>query len=125
MEQISYGTGASAATNLNAVFQALADETRRAILVRLLVGDASVKEIAEPFEISQPAISRHLKVLESAGLIDRGVDRQRRPARLKADTMLAAVSWLVDFRPKWGSSFDELDTLLLEMQQHNKEYPNS
>ena len=111
-------------TNLDVVFQALADGTRRAILSRLVHGEASVNEIAEPFNISQPAVSRHLKVLEQAGLIERRVDHQRRPARLRADRMLDAVNWLVDFRPMWGTSFDQLDELLQTMQQ-NKRNPDN
>ena len=107
--------------SLDAVFHALADETRRAILSRLADGEASVNEIAEPFAISQPAISRHLKVLERAGLIERDVDRQRRPARLKAERMLAAVDWLAGFRPMWGTSFGRLDDLLMRMKQNNEE----
>ena len=105
--------------DLDAVFHALADGTRRAILSRLADGEASVNEIAAPFEISQPAISRHLKVLERAGLIERDVDQQRRPARLKAERMVAAVNWLVDFRSMWGASFDQLDDLLMQMKQAN------
>lgn len=104
--------------SLDAVFHALSDGTRRAILSRLADGEASVNEIAEPFEISQPAISRHLKVLERAGLIERDIDRQRRPARLKAEPMLAAVDWLVEFRPMWGTSFSQLDDLLVRMKQN-------
>ena len=112
MEQISYTNGA----HLDAIFHALSDATRRAILARLADGEASVNELAAPFEISQPAVSRHLKVLERAGLIERGIDQQRRPARLRAERMLAAVDWLVDFRPMWGTSFDQLEGVLLEMQ---------
>ena len=103
--------------NLDAVFHALADSTRRAILSRLADGQASVNEIAAPFEISQPAVSRHLKVLERAGLIERYIDEQRRPARLKADNLAVAVDWLVDFRPLWGTSFDQLDDLFVQMKQ--------
>lgn len=114
MEQIGYTSGTS---NLDVVFHALADGTRRAILSRLIEGEASVNELAEPFSISQPAISKHLKVLERAGLVERAIDEQRRPARLKADTLLEAVGWLVDFRPMWGTSFDQLDALLLQMQE--------
>ena len=117
MEQFGYEPGSA---NLDAVFHALADGTRRAILSRLADGEASVSEIAEPFEISQPAVSRHLKVLERAGLIERGVDRQRRPARLKARRMLAAVDWLAEFRPMWGTSFSQLDDLLVQMKQNNE-----
>jgi len=113
MEHIGYISGHP---NLDAVFHALADSTRRAILTRLADGKASVNEIAAPFEISQPAVSRHLKVLERAGLIERDIDEQRRPARLKADNLAVAVDWLVDFRPLWGTSFDQLDDLLVQMK---------
>lgn len=102
--------------DLDAVFAALADPTRRAILARLAGGDASVNEIAAPFEISQPAVSKHLKVLERAGLIERDVDRQRRPARLNAEPMGAAVQWLEEFREFWSASFDQLDGLLDELK---------
>lgn len=117
MEQVDY---IPAQPNLDAVFHALADETRRAILSRLATGEASVKEIAEPFDISQPAVSRHLKVLERAGLIERDIDKQRRPSRLKAEKMIAAVNWLADFRPLWGTSFSQLDDLLVQMKQNNE-----
>jgi DNA-binding transcriptional ArsR family regulator len=103
--------------NLDAVFAALADPTRRAILSRLAAGEASVNEIAAPFEMSQPAVSKHLRVLERAGLIEREVDRQRRPARLKAEPMAAAVSWLEEFKQFWSSSFDQLDGLLEELKK--------
>ena len=106
--------------NLDAVFAALADPTRRAILSRLSAGEASVNEIAAPFEMSQPAVSKHLKVLERAGLIERDVDRQRRPARLRAEPMAAAVSWLDGFKGFWSSSFDELDGLLDELKRAEK-----
>jgi DNA-binding transcriptional ArsR family regulator len=114
MERLGY---TSQPQNLDAVFAALADPTRRAILSRLAAGDASVNEIAAPFEISQPAVSRHLKVLERAGLIERDVDKQRRPARLKAGPMAAAVSWLETFKQFWSSSFDQLDGLLEELKR--------
>ena len=113
MEQLSY---ISVQPNLDAIFAALADPTRRAILSRLAGGQASVNEIAAPFEISQPAISRHLKVLERAGLIERDVDEQRRPARLKAEPMAVAVDWLTEFKAFWGTSFDQLDNILLDMK---------
>ena len=103
--------------NLDAVFAALADPTRRAILSRLAAGEASVNEIAAPFEMSQPAVSKHLKVLERAGLIERDVDKQRRPARLKAEPMAAAVSWLEEFKQFWSSSFNQLDGLLEELKK--------
>ena len=118
MEQISY---TPAPSNLDAVFAALADPTRRAILSRLAEGEASVNEIAAPFEISQPAVSRHLKVLERAGLVERAVDEQRRPARLKAEPMAAAVDWLADFRVFWGTSFDQLDAVLVRMKKQEAE----
>ena len=114
MERVAY---ASRGRNLDAVFAALADPTRRAILLRLAGGEASVNEIAAPFEISQPAVSRHLKVLEQAGLIERDVDKQRRPARLKAEPMAAAVRWLEEFKRFWSSSFDQLDGLLGELKK--------
>jgi DNA-binding transcriptional ArsR family regulator len=113
MEQVGYTPQRQ---DLDAVFAALADPTRRAILSRLAAGEASVNEIAAPFEISQPAVSRHLKVLEQAGLIERDVDKQRRPARLKAEPMAAAVSWLEEFKRFWSSSFDQLDDLLEELK---------
>ncbi len=106
--------------DLDAVFAALADPTRRAILTRLTEGEATVNEIAAPFSISQPAVSRHLKVLERAGLIERDAVEQRRPARLKAQTMVAAVDWLTEFRAFWGKSFDQLDDLLAAMKQQGK-----
>ena len=109
MEQIGYGTQAH---DLDAVFAALSDPTRRSILSRLAAGEASVNELAAPFAMSQPAVSKHLKVLERAGLIERDIDRQRRPARLKAEPMAAAVSWLEEFKRFWSSSFDQLDLVL-------------
>ena len=118
MKQFGYAK-TSDPQQLDAVFHALADGTRRSILASLMQGEASVTELAEPFEISQPAVSRHLKVLEKAGLVERDIDQQRRPARLKADTLLSAVNWLVDFRPLWGTSFDQLDELLTELQMNN------
>lgn len=114
MERSGYTTHPQ---DLNAVFAALADPTRRAILSRLAAGEASVNEIARPFAISQPAVSRHLKVLERAGLIERDIDRQRRPARLRAEPMAAAVRWLEEFRELWSSSFDQLENLLDELKK--------
>ena len=109
--------GHTRASNLDAVFAALADPTRRAILTRLAAGEASVNELAQPFDISQPAVSKHLKVLERAGLVDRDIDRQRRPARLKAEPMAAAVTWLEEFRQFWSASFDQLDGLLEDLKK--------
>jgi DNA-binding transcriptional ArsR family regulator len=116
MEQASYINSPS---DLDAIFSALADPTRRAILTRLADGEASVGEIAAPFEMSQPAVSRHLKVLERAGLIERGVDEQRRPAKLKAETMGAAVEWLAEFEAFWSASFDQLDHVLTQLKKTN------
>jgi DNA-binding transcriptional ArsR family regulator len=103
--------------DLDAIFSALADPTRRAILSRLVKGQASVNEIAAPFEISQPAVSRHLRVLERAGLIERDIDEQRRPARLRAQNMEAAVGWLAEFKEFWGMRFDQLDNVLQNLKQ--------
>ena len=103
--------------SLDAVFAALADPTRRAILTRLASGDAGVNEIAAPFAMSQPAISKHLKVLERAGLIAREADKQRRLARLRAEPMAAAVRWLEAFHEFWAGSFDQLDGLLAELKR--------
>ena len=114
MEKIGYPNPEA---NLDVIFAALADPTRRAILSRLVDGEASVNEIAAPFEMSQPAVSRHLKVLERAGLIERDIDEQRRPARLKAQTMATAVDWLIEFKAFWGTSFDQLDNVLFDMKQ--------
>ncbi len=107
--------------DLDAVFAALADPTRRSILSRLAAGEASVNEIAAPFDMSQPAISKHLKVLERAGLVERDIEKQRRPARLKAEPMAAAVGWLEEFKDFWSSSFEQLDGLLDEMKRAEAE----
>jgi len=107
--------------NLDAVFAALADPTRRAILTRLAKGEASVLELAEPFEISQPAVSKHLKVLERAGLIQRAIDRQRRPARLTPEPMADAIRWLEELRTFWQGSFDQLDALLDDLKTTRKD----
>jgi DNA-binding transcriptional ArsR family regulator len=104
------------AEQLNATFIALADPTRRAILARLAAGDASVMELAEPFAMSQPAISKHLKVLERAGLVSRGRDAQRRPCRLDAKPLEEATKWLQTYRQNWEASFHRLDDLLEEMK---------
>ncbi|MEL7032850.1 MAG: metalloregulator ArsR/SmtB family transcription factor [Pseudomonadota bacterium] len=107
--------------NLDAVFAALADPTRREILTRLADGEATVNEIASPFAMSQPAISKHLKVLERAGLVTRAVDQQRRPARLNAKPMRDAVDWLEAFRDFWLGSFDQLDGLLDELKNNQED----
>ncbi len=101
---------------LDATFAALADPTRRAILARLASGEASVTELAEPFAMTQPAISKHLKVLERAGLISRGSDAQRRPRRLEPRRLAEATKWLERYRQFWEASFQSLDTLLDEMK---------
>jgi len=99
-------------SHLNTTFAALADPTRRAILARLALGEASVTELAEPFAMSQPAISRHLKVLERAGLISRGRDAQRRPRRIEARPLAEATEWLEAYRQFWEDRFQRLDMLL-------------
>ena len=107
----------SAAERLDATFLALADPTRRAILVRLAEGEASGSELAEPFAISQPAISKHLKMLERAGLIKTSQDGQRRPRRIDARPLGAASAWLERYRQAWEQSFTRLDALLDDLQQ--------
>jgi DNA-binding transcriptional ArsR family regulator len=106
----------TSSSSLDATFAALADPTRRAILARLASGDASVNQLAEPFSISQPAISRHLRVLERAGLISRGQDAQRRPRRLAAQPLAEATAWLENYRQFWQQNFERLDSLLDEMK---------
>jgi DNA-binding transcriptional ArsR family regulator len=105
---------------LDATFAALADRTRRAILARLASGDASVMELAEPFSMTQPAISKHLKVLERAGLISRGREAQRRPRRLEPKALAAASDWLEGYRHFWEGRFQHLDALLEEMKIEEK-----
>jgi DNA-binding transcriptional ArsR family regulator len=104
------------ADRLSATFAALADPTRRAILARLALGETSVSELAEPFDISLPAISRHLKVLERAGLIARGREAQWRPCRIKPDALRDVDAWLESYRRFWEASFDRLDGYLQELQ---------
>jgi DNA-binding transcriptional ArsR family regulator len=106
----------SASERLNATFAALADPTRRAILARLASGEASVTELAKPFAMSQPAISKHLRVLERAGLISRGHDAQRRPCRIEAKPLAEANGWLEGYRQFWEERFQRLDALLNEMK---------
>jgi DNA-binding transcriptional ArsR family regulator len=106
----------SPSQRLDATFAALADPTRRAILARLATGEASVMELAKPFAMSQPAISKHLKVLEHAGLISRGFDAQRRPRRLEPKPLAEASGWLEDYRRFWEGSFQRLDALLDELK---------
>jgi DNA-binding transcriptional ArsR family regulator len=105
---------------LDATFAALADPTRRAILARLAVGEASVSELGEPFAMSQPAVSKHLKVLELAGLVSRGRDAQRRPCRIEAAPLAEANAWLERYRQLWDLRFGHLDALLEEMKAAEK-----
>jgi len=102
---------------LDAIFAALADPTRRAILARLASGQAAVNELAEPFDMSQPAISKHLKVLERAGLISGGRDRQRRPRRLEPKPLAVATKWLERYRRLWEGNYQRLDALLEELKE--------
>ena len=106
---------------LDSTFAALADPTRRAILSQLAAGEASVTELAEPFEMSLPAVSKHLKVLERAGLIARGRERQRRPARLEAGPLKEVAEWTERYRRFWEESYERLDDYLEELQGRGKE----
>ncbi len=101
--------------DLDAVFSALADATRRGILARLTEGPATVKELCAPLPISQPAVSKHLRVLERAGLIERSREQTARPAHLRAEPMAAASDWLEHYRAFWNDNFDQLDELLREL----------
>jgi DNA-binding transcriptional ArsR family regulator len=114
MKPIGYGEPSP----LDATFAALADPTRRAILARLASGEASVTDLAQPFEMTQPAISKHLKVLERAGLISRGRDAQRRPRRLEAAPLKDVADWVDHYRQFWTQSFDRLDDYLRKLQIH-------
>jgi len=107
-------------TALNATFAALADPTRRAILARLASGEATVNELAEPFDMSQPAISKHLKVLERAGLIVCGQDAQRRPRKLEAKPLAGAIEWIESYRQHWEAAFARLDEVLEELKVEKK-----
>jgi len=107
--------------NLDSTFAALADPTRRAILGRLALGETSVTELAEPFEMSMPAISKHLKVLERAGLIARGKEAQWRPCKLQAGPLQDASIWIDEYRRFWEQSFDRLDDYLKKLQAKEKE----
>ena len=107
---------------LDATFAALADPTRRAILARLASGEASVTELAAPFEMSLPAVSKHLKVLERAGLIARGRDAQWRPCRLEAGPLKDVAEWLEHYRPFWKQSFDRLEDYLRKVQRKEKRH---
>ena len=114
------GYGITESRRLDATFAALADPTRRAILARLASGEASVNDLAKPFKMSQPAISKHLKVLERAGLISKGLDKQRRPRRIEAAPLAEANEWLEKYRQFWEVRYDNLDNLLEEMKSEQK-----
>ena len=105
---------------LDATFLALADPTRRAILARLALGEASVTELAEPFEMSQPAISKHLKILERAGLVSAGQDAQRRPRRLEGQPLAEADAWIEQYREIWEANYQRLDGLLQQLQRPSR-----
>jgi DNA-binding transcriptional ArsR family regulator len=107
---------------LSSTFAALADPTRRAILARLASGETSVTDLAKPFDISLPAVSRHLKVLEGAGLIARGRDAQWRPCRLQATPLKSVADWVERYRRFWEESFDRLDDYLKELQRKEKKH---
>ena|ERR1700712_2593590 len=107
----------TAENRLDQTFMALADPTRRAILARLALGEATVTELTEPFNISQPAISKHLKILERAQLISVGQNAQRRPRKLEAQPLAAANAWIERYREAWEASFERLDSLLEELQR--------
>lgn len=116
----SHGYAITASRNLDATFAALADPTRRAILARLAAGEASVNELAAPFAMSQPAISKHLKVLERAGLVVPGRERQRRPRRLAVKPLAEASEWLGGYRRFWERRYQKLDTLLDDLKKKEK-----
>jgi DNA-binding transcriptional ArsR family regulator len=107
-------------TQLDATFAALSDPTRRAILARLATGEATVNELAEPFDMSQPAISKHLKVLERAGLVVCGHDAQRRPRRLDPKPLADAIGWIENYRRQWEAAFARLDDVLEELKVEKK-----
>lgn len=110
---------------LSLTFAAIADPTRRAILLRLSKGQAPVKELAEPFQMTQPAITKHLKVLEKAGLIERSRSAQMRPCRLRAKPLEEAASWIERYRTYWEESLDRLDEYLKELQSEPDAKPTS
>ena len=112
----------AAADRLSATFAALADPTRRAILARLALGETTVNELAKPFAITLPAVSKHLKVLEGAGLVSRGREAQWRPCRLEAEPMKAALAWIEHYRRFWEGSLDRLDDYLKELQAKEKKH---
>lgn len=115
----------AAADPLSATLSAIADPTRRAILARLTEGEATVNELAEPFDISLPAVSKHLKVLEKAGLISRGREAQWRPARLEPMALKGIAEWMEHYRRFWDASFDRLDAYLKKIQQGDDRGPRN
>src|ERR1700736_1927705 len=119
------GYAMTPSARLDATFAALADPTRRAILARLASGEASVTELARPFAMSQPAISKHLKVLERAGLISRGRDAQRRPRRIEGKPLADAAAWLERYRQVWEANFQRLDDLLDELKTRERKRGNA
>ncbi|HLF79412.1 MAG TPA: metalloregulator ArsR/SmtB family transcription factor [Dehalococcoidia bacterium] len=123
MELVSYEQPIP--TSLDATFAALADPTRRAILARLASGEASVTELAAPFSMSQPAVSKHLRVLERAGLISRGRKAQRRPRRLEPKPLAEATQWLEGYRKLWEGNFQRLDALLDELKSMGNTNPDT
>ena len=110
---------------ISSTFSALADPTRRAILARLALGETSVTELAEPFEMSMPAVSKHLRVLESAGLVERGRQAQYRPVKLRAEPLRQAWSWIEEYRQFWEESFDRLDEYLRRVQAEQAAAPHT
>lgn len=118
MKQFGYAQLPS--RRLDATFAALADPTRRAILARLIEGEASVTDLAAPFDISQPAVSKHLKVLERAGLVTRSRDAQRRPVRVESKPLIEATAWLDGYREALEANFSRLDSLLDELKNVKK-----
>lgn len=116
-------TAAVANDQLSATFGALADPTRRAILARLATGEASVQELSRPFDISLPAVSKHLKVLQKAGLVEQGRRAQWRPCRIKAAPLKAAADWVEQYRELWEERFNRLDDYLQEMKLKAEEGP--
>ena len=106
--------------SLDATFSALADPTRRAIIARLVEGEATVNELAAPFSMSQPAISKHLKVLEKAGLITRGRDAQRRPCRIEMAPLMEATHWIEKYREIWERNFSRLDAVLEDLKKEGR-----
>lgn len=120
MKRDGYGTAATV-ERLDATFAALADPTRRAILARLAEGEASVKDLSAPFDMSQPAISKHLRVLERAGLIEQGRQAQWRPRRLKAGPLRDVANWVGQYRRHWEESFERLDAYLRELNDRQEQ----